>query len=87
MHNQTDTPQAAAVPPSASTLIAPALTAAGRSQKVAAYFGLTSQAVNAWASRGRMPANYIKPLCDLGTNIVTPVAILEAMTRESERSA
>jgi hypothetical protein len=34
-----------------------------------------------------MPVEFIKPLCDMGHNLVAPTAILEAISRESGRGA
>lgn len=73
--------------PSAARLIRAAIAAAGRGPAVAKALGITTAAVNNWAMNGRIPADRIKPLCDMGHNIVTPVQILDALSRESGRPA
>ena len=69
---------------SASQLIRAAVTAAGRSPAVARRFGLSVAAVNAWVKRGYLPAQHIKPLCEMGRHAVKPMQLLEAITRERE---
>lgn len=74
--------------PTARQVIRAAIAAAGGVSKAAELLGLASPAVSGWISRGTVPAARIKPLCDLGGNVVTPAQILDAMTREAvERAA
>lgn len=69
--------------PSAEQVIRAAIAAAGGFAAVAEHFGIASQSVTGWAQRGSVPAVRIKPLCELGRNVVSPDQILEAMTREA----
>lgn len=69
--------------PNARQVIRAAIAAAGGTQKAGQCMGITSQAVSGWAASGRVPAERIKPLCDLGGNVVTPLQILDAMAREA----
>lgn len=68
--------------PTARQLILAAIAAAGRSPIVAERLGVSQQAVHAWARRGYVPAERIKPLCALGGFAVQPDQLLDAMTRE-----
>ena len=73
--------------PTAQQVIRAAVAAAGGPQKAAAKFGIASQNVSAWIARGRVPADKIKRLCDLGANVVEPSQILEALEREAQARA
>lgn len=57
-------------------LIHIAVECAGGLQEVATTFGVTRQAISAWALRGAVPPARIKPLCDAGDNIITPERLL-----------
>lgn len=70
--------------PRASQVIRAAIAAAGKAPAVAKRFGLSVQAVNAWAKRGYVPAERIQPLCEMGGHAVQPMQLLEAITRERE---
>ena len=68
-------------------VIKAALAAAGGHLKAGSALGISSQAVSDWSASGKMPANRIIPLCNLGGNVVTPVQILEALAREAGEKA
>lgn len=71
--------------PTASQVISAAITAAGRSRVVCNALGVSIQAVHAWAKRGYVPAERIKPLCEMGAYTITPDQILDAIARERPR--
>jgi hypothetical protein len=72
--------------PTAQQLITAAIAAAGRSNRVAQAFGISEAAVSAWGRTGRIPADRIAGLCNMGGNAVRPEAIVEALGREAEES-
>lgn len=73
--------------PTARQVIAAAVAAAGGVSKAAEQLGIASPAISGWLARGTVPAQRIKPLCDLGRNVVTPEQILEAVSREASQKA
>jgi transposase-like protein len=70
--------------PSARQLIMAAIAAAGRTARVSRAFGVSAGTVGNWARSGRMPAEKIHGLCNLGGMAVRPEAILEAIAREAD---
>jgi hypothetical protein len=62
-------------------LIKLAITAAGGRERVAQHFGLTTWGVGNWIRSHRMPASNIRPLCDLGQNIIKPEQVLAYIER------
>lgn len=69
--------------PTAQQIIRAAISAAGGGVKVARAMRLGRSTPALWAHRGAIPAEHIKPLCDLGGNVVKSDQILEALARES----
>jgi hypothetical protein len=71
----------------ARQVIRAAIAAAGGMAKAGPALGISPQTVSAWAARGRVPSEWIKPLCDLGGNVVKPTQILEALARCAREKA
>lgn len=69
--------------PTAHRIIRAAISAAGGGARVSAAMGLGRSTPALWAHRGAIPAEHIKPLCDLGGNVVTADQILEALARQA----
>lgn len=68
---------------SVKRLIRAAIAAAGTAPEIAPKLGIGSAAIYRWISRGRIPSEYIKPICEMGGNAITPDQILDALTREA----
>lgn len=67
----------------ASLLITAAIAAAGRGPTVARALGMAANSVAAWGRTGRMPADKITPLCDLGGNVIAADEILRAIASDA----
>lgn len=67
--------------PDPRDVIKAAIRLAGGPDAVAAHFGLTAAAVNAWAFKRTMPARYVRQLSEKGGGIVTVDALLDAIER------
>lgn len=57
-------------------IIKAAVAAAGGRARVAQALGVTAWAVTGWTRTARMPADKIRPLCALGSNVVTADQLL-----------
>ena len=73
--------------PAARQVIRAAIAAAGGAAKISEALRIGEGTVSAWTARERVPAQWIKPLCDLGGNVVKPEQILEAVARETKAAA
>jgi len=67
--------------PKSSDIVKSAVKLAGGYEAVAAYFGISPQAVSAWQTKGTIPARYIRALCSLGNHIISVDAVLAAIER------
>jgi hypothetical protein len=67
--------------PDSRDVIKAAVRLAGGVEAVAATFGVTAAAVNAWRNRGTMPGQYVRALSAKGGGIVTVDALLAAIER------
>lgn len=53
-----------------------AVTAAGGPSEVAPKFKLTPRAIQGWCARKSMPAECVRPLCQMGKNAISPDQVL-----------
>lgn len=67
--------------PDSREVIKSAVRLAGGTEAVAAHFGVTAAAVNAWRNRGTMPAQYVRQLSAKGGGLITVDALLDAIER------